>query len=643
MPVSMTGPTIAGGKFSSLSGKWLGFLCLVIALFFLYSRFIAGDGKGWKSMISSDGIGYYAYLPSFIIYGDPRWEKFTASERKIYGRPDYNPQYLTAINGHQLNKYFSGEAILLLPFFLTALFLSWITGADVNGLSFFFQLFTGLGSIFYLFAGLYYLRKITVNFGFSETAIAVSLTAAVAGTNLFYYSLMQPAMSHTFSFFSINAFLWSSICLAKTPSCQARIMTGIMLALIILLRPVNLLLVLVIPLFLNGAASSAFIKNILSLKRPGFIISFVSILLLQPVLWYLQTGHWLIMSYPDEGFYFLRPRICDFLLSFRRGWFIYTPLMMPAMAGILYMPGKKLRNICIFMLFISVLIYVSSSWWCWYYGDGFGQRPLVDFYGVFIILLAALLSRIQTKPKRIILFIFICSCIFLNLFQTWQYRKRIISSDNMNRDKFAYVFLRTADEYRDCLGGASEEPFYRADLRQPLVSLSNGFELPQPRWFGQESWITADNAAEGKAVFLFTPVREFGPGIELRFDSFSLESTMLFCNISLMIRDSIPGASNLAMMVINVDSLNLGYNFYNAFRLNDIPVQISGTWRPARYCLNLPKIINPSARIKIYLWNPGHGTFMVDEMRILLFGREKAKSVRRSRNEHAIEIRDWCE
>ena len=69
-------------------------ICLGMASLFAWSRFIEGGGKGWKSIISSDGIGYYAYLPSLIIYQDPHWEKFTAAERKNYGRSDYNPQYL---------------------------------------------------------------------------------------------------------------------------------------------------------------------------------------------------------------------------------------------------------------------------------------------------------------------------------------------------------------------------------------------------------------------------------------------------------------------------------------------------------------------------------------------------------------------
>ena len=622
-------PAKPGNGFSN-SGITFCILAILLGLFFVYSRFIEGDGKGWRSFISSDGIGYYAYLPSFIIYGDPSWEKFTGIERKIYGRPDYNPQYLTTVRGLQVNKYFSGEAILLLPFFLTAILFSWITGTEINGLSFWFQVFTGIGSLFYLLAGLYYLKKILGYFKFRDNVIAITLISVIAGTNLFYYAMGQPAMSHTFSFFTINAFLWFSLKFSESPSSRLRIICGILLAVIILLRPINILIIIALPLFIRRERTSSLIKDLLFSKKQGFVIGFIAILLVQPLLWYLQTGQLLIMSYPDEGFYFSDPRITDFLFSFRRGWFIYTPLILISLPGIYYLPGKKVRNLIFFLLFFSFLVYISSAWWCWYYCDGFGQRPLVDFYGVFAVLLAAFFNGFSLKSLRSCIYVFTGFCIFLNLFQIWQYREKFISRDNMNREKYFYVFLRTADEYRDCLGGCSEEPFYKADLLHPMANFRNNFEKPQPGWINQDPWIAGsrgqgagsrEQGAASRAVFLFTKDREFGPGIDIPYFSLRKDPSMIFCNIGLKLRDSIPSASNEAMLVIAVDSLNKSYNYYNAFRLNDIPYFTSSSWRSLHYSVNLPKITNPNARLKIYLWNPGKGVFMVDEMEIRLYGK----------------------
>ena len=295
--------------------------------------------------------------------------------------------------------------------------------------------------------------------------------------------------------------------------------------------------------------------------------------------------------------------------------------MLISLPGIFYLPGQKAGKLLLFLLFVSLLVYISSAWWCWYYGDGFGQRPLVDFYGIFMVLLAALLNGARSKP----LFRFICTltalCILLNIFQIWQYREKFISRDNMNASKYFYVFFRTADEYRDCLGGCAEEPFYKADLIRPMASFLNGFEKPQPHWINQDPWLAGSKAAAGKAVFLFRQDKEFGPGIEIPYDSLSKTPSMVFCEISLMLRDSIPAASNQAMLVITADSINRSYNYYNAFRLNDIPYWSTAGWRSLHFTLNLPKFTNRNARLKIYLWNPAKGVFMVDEMGISLYGK----------------------
>ena len=597
-------------------------IIIAVIILFTWTRFIAGEGKGWQSIISSDGTGYYAYLPSLVIYGDPSWEKFTAVECRIYGRPDYNPKYLTLVNDRQVNKYFSGEAILLLPFFLAALLFSWISGTDLNGLSFWFQFFIGIGSLFYLLAGLHYLKKILKSFSFSEDVVAFAMFAVFAGTNLFYYTLGQPSMSHLYSFFAINAFTWSCIQFNTTPSNRLRIRSGIFLALLVLIRPTNVLVLLIIPLFLNGKLISAFIKQMVNLKHPGFIISFALLLAVQPLLWHLQTGRWLIISYPDEGFYFLRPRIVDFLFSFRRGWFIYTPLMLLTLPGIFLLPGKKHQNLSAFFLFFAFLIYLSSSWWCWYYADGFGQRSMIDFYGLFAVLIAASISRLASGRMLILSVFFAYACICLNLLQTWQYSRNFISRDCMNPEKYFHVFLRTADKYRDCLGGCTEEPFYKSDLRQPLASFRAGFEKPQPHWTNQDQWMLQKNSGNANMVFLFTNDREFGPGIAIPYDSLRRDPSPLYCELSLRLYDSLPAASNQAMLVINIDSINRSYNFYTAFRLNDIPSTGSGSWRYMHYSINLPKIINPKAILKLYLWNPGKGTFLVDDVEINIYGRE---------------------
>ena len=91
--------------------------CFLLAFFF--SMRIFNTDKGWKHIVTSDGRGYYAYLPALLIDHDPSFSKVVAREKKLLGMPHYQPGYLVNYNGKTLNKYFAGEALLLFPFLKT--------------------------------------------------------------------------------------------------------------------------------------------------------------------------------------------------------------------------------------------------------------------------------------------------------------------------------------------------------------------------------------------------------------------------------------------------------------------------------------------------------------------------------------------
>src|SRR5690606_19563141 len=57
------------------------------------------------------------------------------------------------------------------------------------------------------------------------------------------------------------------------------------------------------------------------------------IISLQPLYWKYVSGEWIVYSYGDQGFNWLRPRIWRGLMGVNIGWWVYTPMMLIAMAG----------------------------------------------------------------------------------------------------------------------------------------------------------------------------------------------------------------------------------------------------------------------------------------------------------------------
>ena len=112
------------------------------------------------------------------------------------------------------------------------------------------------------------------------------------------------------------------------------IIIGLIAGLITLVRPSEVLCIL-IPLFWSNSSENYFTSKIKMLKvyiLPVILASFCFLLLLLPQLlyWKSVSGHYLFYSYtnPGEGFDFFFPHTYEFLCSFRKGWFIYTPLML---------------------------------------------------------------------------------------------------------------------------------------------------------------------------------------------------------------------------------------------------------------------------------------------------------------------------
>jgi len=602
------------------------YLIVILFSFFLCYRLFLPKEQGWKTIITSDGRGYYAYLPAIFIYGDLTFQQVTKIEKKVYNRYDFLPEYLVTGNTKTINKYFSGEALLLMPFFLLALFFSWMLGLPLDGYSFFFQFFTGFGALFYLICGLFFLQKILQRMNISCRVISWVIPAILLGTNLFYYTIWQPSMSHVYSFFAVNSFIFFAL---KTLEHRDRIhpmLMGLSLGIVILIRPVNGLVIFLIPFLCSDRNEFfSFLRYSLAGKGLFAIPAAGAVIVIQPILWVLQTGEFLVWSYPNEGFYFGSPEIMNVLFSYRKGLFIYTPILFLSIFGLILLAGKKFFRFFSLLVFLILYIYITASWWNWYYGDGFGMRPFIDFYGLFAILIAIFLYSL--KQPGIFGFFkgVIITLIFLNLFQTWQYLQGIIHPFDMDKEKYSYVFLRADSSYINCLGGNKEIPFFGVDLSKPYRVFQSDFEKNQTGWNDISRKLDTLHSFSGRYLGPLDSLHEFSPGLEMRADTFAPQGGKLFCKVSLMLNDSSPGASNQAFFVISIDSVYKGYNYWNGLQLNGISQQDTGRWRKCTYQWNLPVLKNPKAVIKMYVWNPRRQTFAIDNLRIELYRAKQLK------------------
>ena len=400
----------------------------------------------WKGVIESDAKGYFAYLPATFVYGDLNYGFYDELEMDKYYDPNYYFEYrFQTDDDRYYNKYFCGSAIAMSPFYIMGHIVATSSGYDADGYSFPYIVSITLAALFYLFLGLLYLRRTLTLFQISERNTSIVLLAATFGTNLFYYALVEPGLSHIYSFAFVSMFIYFAKRYFDSFEKKYVIYLAVTLAMIILIRPVNGLVIFSLPFiagnFLRLKTGFQFLLQHRKLFFSSLLIGSL-ILAIQLLVYKLSTGQFFIYSYGTDHFNFLDPHMIDILFSYRKGLFLYTPIYLIAFLGILVLWRSKKFQALSFLGFFLIITYVLSSWWMWYYGGSFSSRVYIEFLPAFLVLLGLSLQQLRIRWTKFASVAIIVLLIGLCQLQTYQYRYGEIHWSEMTKDHYWNVFLR---------------------------------------------------------------------------------------------------------------------------------------------------------------------------------------------------------
>ena len=558
------------------------------------------SGENYRNIITSDGEGYYLYFEGLL--GETVLNKQVANDYFLVSTPD----------GSVVNKYFVGVALLQSPFILAVYSYKALMGQEINLYSEAFQKTVSFAGIFYLFIGLWASRKFLIDFNIEQRIIAFGLIALFFGTNLSYYSLLEPAMSHVYSFALITLFLLLYRKLFINFEQNKVIILAFVFGLIVLVRPFNGLIVLALPLI------SLDNRNLLdTLKRvfisfPSNLISIIifgSLLSIQLVFWKLQTGNFLLWSYAKEGFYFLHPEWVNFLFSFRKGLFIYTPFVLLSILLFSLTIRKQTRLLISGLGFFVTLVYFLSSWWNWYYGDSYGSRVMVDYMVIFILFFALGLQQIQYKFQKYVVLL-ATLFVILNVFQTYQYYYRIISPFDMNAEKYAFTFGKAGSQNQGLLGGRDDMVCYHTKPLIPVFYDKVDFIKPNNKFLYLTTPIFTEN---GKTWLSFTPSDEFGLSFKFSATLFEDYSS---AHVELSNRTKyFSGNLNRVFWTVTYFDSNYNVYYHREYKINGIPLKVNQV-RKDDYSFALVKPESSDDIVQIAIWNYTHSTFLLTDLEI---------------------------
>lgn len=414
--------------------KYAYIFCIAVLAYANLSFHPKWKNIGTESTLSWDVCGYYYYLPAIFIYKDLQKVGFhTQLDEKYQYQGGGFYSALPSPNGNLVMKYSAGMSVMYAPAFFIAHTLAKPLGFEADGFSPIYQFAISFWSLLWAFVGLWYLRKVLLKLNFSEGVTASILILYVLATNYLEYAGISSPQTHSYIFtlyalmiFQIIRFYDTSKNEKRDPSVKTALSIGFCLGLAILARPTEIITV-AIPVFWSVYDKKSlierinFIKNHVSKYALAALIVFI-LGSIQLIYWKMTAGFFIYDSYGKTDFMeWKRPHILDGLFSARRGWLVYSPIFLFAIAGFWQLNKQRKPLFISLLLFFILFIYVSFAHNIWWYGGGLSQRQMIQIYPILAIPLAAFLTMVSKNLSRQILFGIAASvCIYLNLWLIYQ-------------------------------------------------------------------------------------------------------------------------------------------------------------------------------------------------------------------------------
>lgn len=581
-----------------------------------------------RNVLSWDVTGYYIYLPATFIYDDltvqnKQWvddiiEKYkpSATFYQAVKQPD----------GRWVMRYTSGLALINAPFFFAAHGYAGLAGYPQDGFSPPYQWGMVIGALFYTLLGLWLCRKLLLRF-FDDKLTALLLALLVVGTNYYQITVFAGTIPHNYLFTLYVVLLLNTIKWYENPTFTSAFLIGLMTGLIALIRP-NELVVIFIPLLwgITGFNKTIIEKLQLVFKKFGHVIVLgIGVFLggcVQLIYWKYATGHWLYYSYQDPGvgFDLKSPHTVDFLFSYRKGWFVYTPIMLLAVLGFISLFKQNRKLFWGFTAYFIINLYIASSWSVWWYAGGsYSSRSMVSSYGLMLLPLGYLLQSLtQTKRLKMVTYTLLGAMVALNVFQTWQFKVKILDGERITKAYYWRVFGKTSvtDEDKKLL--LVERSTETIEVMPATVDFSKkvlahySFDTAKENY--TRHWDTM--GYNGRGSLRMGEEMEFSPGIDIKYkDITQKEYAWLRVSVRIFVPQNSEGGFPLLAMAFH--HKDAAYKYRSSEFLN--PQLKKGEWNLVTLEYQTPEARSIEDNLKVYVWNRDRKTVYIDDLIVECF------------------------
>ena len=581
--------------------------------------------------LSWDVFGYYLYLPVTFLFSDPGMKDvsviYEILEKYNNSATFYQASQLPS--GNWVIYYTMGLAVLYAPFFFTGHIIALLSNFPSDGFSLPYQYSVWIGGIIYTAIGIIILRKILLTCFNDKICVAI-LIVIVLGTNYLFNTSVhgQNLNSQNFLFTLYTFIIWFTIRWHRSHHVRHAVLLAVSCGMAILIRPSEVVC-LIIPVLWGVRNSKTAIEKIELLKKKWhqvllFFILMIIIGFLQFSYWKAITGKFIYNSYgvnAGVGFEFFKPYTLKVLFSFRKGWLIYSPVMIFSLIGFIFLYNKNRNVFYAILLYFLFNLYIVSSWSCWWYAECFGQRALIPSYTILALPLGYFFACLNNKKFYIKVLTVSLVCLFtgLNLFQSWQMSHGIIHGSRMTKDYYFAVFGKTSipDDAEELLlvnrsqGGI--EQFTDQESYQKEHTIIQNFEDTD------ETGITTDFSFSGNNSFQSDSARIYSPPIQIRYSDIT-RSDHAWIKTTCYVYPVADPKSYPFSIVIHFQHNGYPYK-YRTLNSEDLNLKLND-WNEISFYYLTPEVRRKTDELKVYLWNRGHSIVYLDDLTMEVYERK---------------------
>ncbi|MCD4698406.1 MAG: hypothetical protein K8S16_19445, partial [Bacteroidales bacterium] len=334
------------------------------------------------------------------------------------------------------------------------------------------------------------------------------------------------------------------------------------------------------------------------------------------------TGKPVYFAYTDaqSGLNLSRPRFAWVLFGYRKGWLLYSPLMILSVLGFIGLYNKQRKIFYAVFIFFFLNLYLIASFSTLV---SYGFRAFIQSYAVLIIPFGYSIQYLFSQKKWLIIpgSILLLAIFYLNIFQSWQFRAGILHGQRNTKAYYWKVFLKKSfePEDRELLlvrrFHDGVDKFQEEEKFTKRTLYYNSFEAPS-NWQWKKYRYSPVSA--GSYSFLLDSTIQYLAGLEKKYSDIT-DNYYSWFRVSLDVFPFSAPEECDVRLVIGITYKGDIYKYRSVSIADEIYNAKANQWTTISLDYLTPEIRTRNDYLNVYIWHRGKKEACIDAFRVDAF------------------------